>query len=136
MILRIMLKLDISKAYDRVSWPFLIEVLKKYGFKGRFLKMLIESISTPSYSMLVNGSPHGYFSCDKGLRQGDPCPLTFFIIIDEFLGRNILKYLDLNLLKEVKVASSLPLSSHQYFVYCTIIFSKPLSLKKSDGRTY
>lgn len=49
-------KIDISKAYDRVSWPFLFSILKKFGIDGRFLKM-ISACVTSMYFFLVNGVP-------------------------------------------------------------------------------
>ena len=73
------LKLDISKAYDRVEWPFLEQILLKLSFHEDWVPLFMECITTVSYSILVNREPKGLFRPSKGLRQRDPLlPYLFF----------------------------------------------------------
>lgn len=55
------LKIDIRKAYDSVSWKFINEVLVKMNFSPNFVKWIMECITNPRFSMLINGSPKGFF---------------------------------------------------------------------------
>ena len=50
-------KLDIEKAYDCVSWNFLLVVLKEMGFGERWIKWIDWCISTVKFFVLINGSP-------------------------------------------------------------------------------
>ena len=52
-------KLDISKAYDRVEWPFLQGIMQKLGFDPRWVNLAMETVTTASYSVLINGEPKG-----------------------------------------------------------------------------
>ena len=51
------LKLDISKAYDRVSWQFLVAMLHKMGFPDSWIRIISQCISSVSASIIVNGVP-------------------------------------------------------------------------------
>ncbi|KAL0454901.1 UNVERIFIED_CONTAM: hypothetical protein Slati_0829300, partial [Sesamum latifolium] len=42
----LVIKLDISKAYDRVNWNFLITVMQKMGFPPRFLTLIKSKIAS------------------------------------------------------------------------------------------
>ncbi|KAL2252964.1 UNVERIFIED_CONTAM: hypothetical protein Sindi_0091100 [Sesamum indicum] len=67
---RCALKVDIRKAYDTVDWDFLIVVMEMFGFPSTFVKWIEECVTTPSFSIGLNGKPHGFFRGARGLRQG------------------------------------------------------------------
>ena len=53
------LKLNMSKAYDQVEWQFLEKLIEKLGFDRKWIDLIISCISTVSFSILINGVPHG-----------------------------------------------------------------------------
>jgi len=69
---RILLKLDISKAFDFVSWPFLLEVLQQLGFGQLWRDIISGLLSSSSTQVLLNGVPGDHIHHRRGLRQGDP----------------------------------------------------------------
>ena len=78
-----MLKLDLARAFDSLAWPFLLEVLRQYGFGNRFMEWIAILLSSASTRILMNGEPGPPIWHRKGLRQGDPVsPLLFVIAIN------------------------------------------------------
>lgn len=64
---RCTIKVDIQKAYDTVSWDFLHEVLRGLHYPTKFIHWIMECVTTPSYSVMMNGSLEDYFSGQRGL---------------------------------------------------------------------
>lgn len=65
-------KLDLEKAYDRLSWSFLRDTLVFFGFPQRVVDLIMFCVSSSTFSLLWNGFWLLTFSPAKGLRQGDP----------------------------------------------------------------
>ncbi|RVX12646.1 LINE-1 reverse transcriptase-like [Vitis vinifera] len=84
-------KLDIEKAYDHISWNFPFIVMRKMGFWEKWAAWISWCISIASFSILVNGTPLGFFNGSRGLRQGDSLILYLFVIEMEALTNLINK---------------------------------------------
>jgi mannosylglycoprotein endo-beta-mannosidase len=64
----ILLKLNITKAFNMVDWSFMLEVLRKMIFGARLLKCIYALLSTASTCVLLNGSPRTRVANRRGLR--------------------------------------------------------------------
>jgi hypothetical protein len=96
---RMLLKLDISKAFDSVPWTFLLEVLEKLGFGTVWRDIISGLLSSSSTRILLNGMSGDSITHKQGLRQGDPLSPMLFILVMDILNLMVSKAADEGLLQ-------------------------------------
>jgi hypothetical protein len=75
------IKLDISRAFDSVNWPYLLDIMSFIGF-GQLWRNWISSLwCTASSNYLLNGEPGRKILHCRGVRQGDPLSPMFFSLL-------------------------------------------------------
>jgi hypothetical protein len=112
---QLILKLDLEKAYDRIEWDFIHEVLIFFKFPPSFVALVLKCVSTFSFSILVNGGQLENFKPSRGIRQGDPQSPYLFILCMEYLSLKILEACDNNSWKAIKASRTSPSFSHLFF---------------------
>ncbi len=62
--------MDLEKAYDRVDWLALWDVLKIYGVGGKLLSAINSFYKDASAFVKISGETSEHFEIKVGLRQG------------------------------------------------------------------
>ena len=115
-------KLDISKAYDRVEWEFLRRIMLKIGLPEQWVNLAMETIRVTSYSVLINGEPEGFITPTRGIKQGNPLSPYLFLLCVEGLSSLIWKATDSNRLKGIYSCRGGVRISHLLFADNSLLF--------------
>ncbi|KAL8118653.1 hypothetical protein AgCh_016247 [Apium graveolens] len=108
-------KIDISKAYDRLEWEFIRNMMIKFGFTDLWIERIMGLINSVSYSFIRNGNVFGEVIPSRGVRQGDPISPYIYIMCAEGLSSIIRRNEEVGLLHGCKIARGAPTISHLLF---------------------
>ncbi|KAA3456919.1 reverse transcriptase [Gossypium australe] len=117
-------KLDMSKAYDRVEWDFIKAVMNKMGFARSWVELIMKCIKNVSYTVSINGNRGRVFEPSRGLRQGDPLSPFLFLICSEGLSALLRSAKKSGLIKGAKASRKGPEISHLLFADDCMMFGE------------
>ncbi|XP_074351625.1 uncharacterized protein LOC141690750 [Apium graveolens] len=109
------LKIDISKAYDRLEWGFIRNMMEKFGFNITWVDRVMKLVQSVFYSFLQSGTIFGDIMLQRGVRQGDPISPYIYIMCAEGLSSIIRRNETAGLLHGCTIARGAPTISHILF---------------------
>lgn len=119
------LKIDFEKAFDKVKWDFVLEVLKCMNFDQKWLEWISAIFRSSKISILVNGTPSDEFTPTQGLRQGDPLSPLLFNLVGEVLAKLLERASELHIIKGISMPNCQITVTHLQFADDVILFLHP-----------
>jgi hypothetical protein len=115
------IKIDLSKAFDRVNWLYIHMLLIHLGFDVAFTNWIMACLTSVSFSLLINGSVTSFFRAERGLRQGCPLSPLLFLLVAECLSRYLHEEKATGSFRGIKITHGFYIS-HLLFVDDILIF--------------
>ena len=119
-------KLNISKAYDRVEWSFLQGIMQKLGFDPRWVKLAMETVTIASYSVFINREPKGWITQSRGIRQRDPLSPYLFLLCAKGLTTLLNKAVENWVVNGIMSCQNGVCISHLLFIDDSLLFCKAM----------
>ena len=119
-----------SKAYDRVKWIWLEKIVNRLGFDEKWRNLVMQCVTTVTYSVRINGKPKGHIIPTRGIRQGNPLSPYLFLLCAEGLSSLIKKVVDDGVMEGLVIyqrrGGGGARLSHLFFANDSLIFCKAL----------
>jgi hypothetical protein len=121
---RCAVKLDMHKAYDRVEWIFLENMMRKLGFDERWINQMMACVNSVRYQVRFNSEETDMFVPTRGLRQGDPLSSYLFVLCVEGLSSLLLYEEEVGGIDGIRVCINAPSVSHPLFADDSLILMR------------
>ncbi|XP_057419026.1 uncharacterized protein LOC130713258 [Lotus japonicus] len=118
------MKVDLEKAYDRLSWSFLLDTLRLIGLDDHMCSLIMQCVSSCRYQVCFNGDRTDSFIPHRGLRQGDPLSPYLFVLCMERLAHKINDAITDGGWKPVRLSRNGPPISHLFFADDLLLFGE------------
>ncbi|KAL6188100.1 hypothetical protein ACLB2K_039494 [Fragaria x ananassa] len=120
----ITIKFDVRKAFYTLDWGFLLRVLEAFGFSNLFQDFIKAILGFAHLSILINGATEGFFTCSRGVRQGDPLSSILFCLAEEVLSRGISKLVEEGHIDLLSAPLGITSPSHVLFADDIMVFMR------------
>jgi hypothetical protein len=117
-------KLDMSKAYDRVEWAFLENIMRRLGFDQRWIDRIMLCVTSVTYQFKVNGECTDLITPQRGLRQGDPLSPYLFLVCAEGFSVLLNKAEVDGVLPGIRICHAAPSINHILFADESLVLMK------------
>lgn len=121
------IKVDLEKAYDRLSWDFIYETLREFGLPTVLVQLIMECITTATMQLLWNGEITESFTPSRGIRQGDPISPYIFVLCIERLSHGVNDTVKRGYWKPIKLSRAGTSLSHLFFANDLILLAEASS---------
>ncbi|KAL9243847.1 hypothetical protein vseg_017686 [Gypsophila vaccaria] len=118
------IKVDLSKAYDRLSWSSIKDMLCSIGLPDDRVTLIMNIVSSASFQILWNNTSSEVFYPTRGLRQGDSLSPYLFNLCIERLSQLIFKATTEGVWRSIKASRSGPKISHVFFADDLMFFAE------------
>ena len=128
------LKLNISKAYDRVNWRYLKHRMSTMGFSEKWIEWMMLCVRTVSYSISFQGSMICPIIPTRGLRQGDPFSPYLFLLCVEGLSSSLKSAAGNGSINVCCICNLAPSITHLLFADDSFLFFKATTEEASTAK--
>ncbi|KAF7808324.1 ribonuclease H [Senna tora] len=99
-------------------------IMIKMAFPHKIIQVIMQCVTTVSYSLMLNGQQAGNFQPQRGIRQGDPLSPYLFLLCSNILSCMLHKEERMNKLQGIQFGRRGPRISHLMYADDTILFFK------------
>jgi hypothetical protein len=118
------IKVDLSKAYDKLKWDFIWQILKEIQLPDSLINVIMHSITSVETNVKWNGARGSYFRPQRGIRQGDPISPYLFVMCIDKLSHLISQAVKEGTWKAPRAGRNGPIVSHLMFAYDLLLFGE------------
>ena len=118
------IKIDLEKAYDRIKWEYIEDILDEIKLPPNLRRVIMQSISTTSMNVLQNGTKTEEFKPSRGIRQGDPLSPYLFVLCMDKLSHIIEEKAKSGNQKPIKAGRKGPSITHLMFADDLLLFAE------------
>jgi hypothetical protein len=118
------IKVDLSKAYDKLSWEFVWRVLVEIKLPDKLINIIMHSITSVETNVKWHGARADYFRPQRGIRQGDPLSPYLFVLCMDKLSHLISHAVEDGRWKTLRAGRNGPQVSHLMFADDLLLFGE------------